>query len=358
MSDQRDARRETGRRQADAERVEVARAVLRATSDLMFVMRRDGTYVDCYAHDGTQLFAPPEAIIGRTVRDILPPALAEMIMTALDRACRTDEPVLVEYELPMGEPRWYEARIVQAGADRLLSIVRDVTEARRATALNRELARRLIASQENERQRLARELHDDFSQRLALLNIDIDHLATLVADESVRARIRELSLNVGEIAGDVHQLSYELHPSKLQMLGLVAAVQSLCRETSNHGALVVSFAHHAIPGVVDPNIALCLYRIVQESLHNAARHSHAQAAEVSMAREGQEILLQIADGGVGFDPVRAPHRGLGLVSMQERVAALKGYLAIDATPGSGTRISVRIPLGPEALPAAPPVIAT
>src|SRR5262245_37997937 len=164
-------------------------AILRAIPDLMFVLLRDGTYVDYHARDSTLLFVPPSAFIGKTVRDIMPPPLAELMMDAIERACRTDEMIVVDYELVMDEPRAFEARIVQAGADRVLSIVRDVTESKRATELNRDLARRLIMRQEVERQRIARELHDDVCQRIALLNIEIDKFSTHPGSEDSHTRL-------------------------------------------------------------------------------------------------------------------------------------------------------------------------
>jgi signal transduction histidine kinase len=244
-------------------------AILTAIPDLMFILLRDGTYVDYHARDPKLLFVPPSAFLGRNVRDVLPPPLAEVMMNALEHACQSDDPVVVEYELPMGEPRSFEARIVRAGAKHLLSIVRDITELKRASELNRDLARQLISSQEVERQRIARELHDDISQRIAALNIEIEQLATQVGSEQSRARVRKLSAQISEIASDVHRMSYELHPSKLQLIGLVAALQSLCSDVSKQRNLHVAFTHGAMPPSIDANVSLCLYRIVQEALQTS-----------------------------------------------------------------------------------------
>jgi signal transduction histidine kinase len=318
-------------------------AILRALPDLMFILRRDGTYVDYHARDSTLLFVQPSAFIGRNVRDVLPPPLGDAMMNALQRASRSHDPVVVEYELPMGEPQSFEARIVQLDGDRLLSIVRDVTALKRASELNRELARRLISSQEVERQRIARELHDDISQRIAMLNIEIDQIATQVDSEQSRL-LRLLSAEAAEIAVDVHRMSYELHPSKLQMIGLTAALRSLCSDVSKQRHLDVVFTHGPMPASVEENVSLCLYRIVQEALHNVARHSHATGAQVSVTCENGQIAVQVADAGIGFDPERVADAGLGLVSIRERAAALDGRLTIDAGPGRGTRITVRIPL--------------
>jgi signal transduction histidine kinase len=333
-------------------------AILRAIPDLMFVMLRDGTYVDYHARDPKVLFVPPSTFIGRNVRDVLPPPLAELIMDALEHACKTDEPVVVEYELPMGEPRNFEARIVQAGADRLLSIVRDVTESKRASELNRDLARRLIARQEVERQRIARELHDDVSQRIALLNIEIDQISTHIGSEELRARLRTLSAQARDVATDVHLMSYALHPSWLETLGLVAALQSLCRDVSKQRNLHVAFTHRSVPPSIDANVSLCLYRIVQEALHNVARHSRAREANVSITCDDGHIALQISDSGVGFDPRHVRSAGLGLASMRERVAVLNGQLAINTVAGGGTQVAVHIPLGSKGTNSGPPFAAS
>jgi PAS domain S-box-containing protein len=319
-------------------------AILRALPDLMFVLDRNGMYVDFHARDPRDLFTEPDRFLGRTIRDIMPGPLAEMFMQALDRAHQSHEPVVVEYELSIGEPRYYEARLVPADHGRVLSIVRDVTESKRAHELNRVLAGRLIVSQEEERQRIARELHDDLSQKIALLNIEVDQMAKEMTVREHRLRLEKLSLQTGEIAGDLYDLSHELHPSRLHTLGLVESVRLLCRDVSQQRGVNVGFTHAGLPDTVDQRVSLCLYRIAQEALHNVAKHSQAPDASVRLERDGEELHLEISDSGIGFDPHRSDHRGLGLVSMRERAGVLKGRLTIDSTPGTGTRISVWVPL--------------
>jgi signal transduction histidine kinase len=322
-------------------------AVLRAIPDLMFVLLRDGTYVDYHAKDPALLFVPPSTFMGKNVRDVMPPRLADVFMEALVQACQNDETVVVEYELPIGRTRYYEARLVHAGGDRILSMVRDVTESKQTRDLNHDLAGRLIVSQEEERQRIARELHDDLSQKIALLNIEIDQVAKQVAADELRSRLQQISHDAGEIASDVHNLSHELHPSKLQTLGLVAAIHSLCQDVTKQRGVQVAFTHGVLPRVVDPMVSLCLYRITQEALHNIAQHSQAREARVRLTRDEDDLALQIADSGIGFDQ-RESHGGLGLISMRERVAFLRGQLTIDTMPGAGTHIEVRVPLLPPA----------
>jgi len=321
-------------------------AMLRAVPDLMFVVLRDGTYVDYHARDPQLLFAPPSVFIGKKIRDIMPPRLAEVMMEAIEGACEREDIVVVEYDLPLPDTRYFEARIVHADGDRVLSMVRDVTDSKRANALNRDLAGRLIASQEVERRRIARELHDDVSQKVALLNIGIDEVAKQVAAGEARARLQQLAQFTKEVAGDLRDLSHELHGSRLQSLGLVAAIELLCRDTSKQIGVTVPFTHGVLPQDMDPNVSLCVYRIAQEALNNIARHSHARHAQVTLICENRTLTLQVADSGVGFDAHSTRQSGLGLISMRDRVAFLRGQLAIHATPGGGTRIGVNIPIGP------------
>jgi len=324
-------------------------AMLRAIPDLVFVLRRDGTYIDYHARDPKLLYVPPERFLGRKVPDVLPPGLSDLFMNAIEHASAIEDPIVLQYDLPMDEPRHFEARLVRADDDRVLCMVRDVTDMRRSMELNRDLAGRLIASQENERQRIARELHDDLSQKIALLNIEIDQMADQIAGDEARARLHEISMHTGAIASELHSLSHELHPSKLQLIGLAAALQTLCSDVSRQAGLNVIFTHEAVPRDIDPNVSLCLYRIAQEALHNVTRHSHAREARLHLAADGGMLTLHIADPGRGFDPRDAGrHDGLGLISMRERVSFLGGQLAIHTFPGGGTRIGVRVPVSPHA----------
>ena len=153
-------------------------AILRAIPDLVFVLDANGRYVDFHGRDSRSLLLmPPDNFLGRTIREVMPPALADTFMNAIDRARTSDDTVIVHYDLQMDEVRQFEARLVPADNGRVVSIVRDVTEAKRALELNRALAGRIIVSQEEERQRIARELHDDLSQKIALLNLEVDQIA-------------------------------------------------------------------------------------------------------------------------------------------------------------------------------------
>ena len=322
------------------------RAILRAMPDLMFVQDRHGTFVDYYTRDPHLLYATPDAFLGKTIRDIMPPPLAERFMNAIEQAHQTQEPVVVEYDLQVDEPRHFEARIVPADNERVLSIVRDVTIAKRAVELNRVLAGRVILSQEAERQRIARELHDDLGQKIALLNFDVGQLVRELPLPEYRPHLARLSSQVDEIARDLYELSHKLHPSRLHMLGLVESVRILCHDVSQQCNLTITFSEHEVPDVVHPSVSLCLYRITQEALHNVAKHSQSCNASVGLERDGDDMQLIITDSGIGFDPCGVDYAGLGLASMRERVGILKGRLEIQAVSGGGTQILVRVPMTP------------
>jgi two-component system NarL family sensor kinase len=210
---------------------------------------------------------------------------------------------------------------------------------------NQALAGRLIVAQEVERRRIARDLHDDLSQKLALLNVEIDRLAaTGLGDWHRRERrIGSLSLSVAEIARDVHDLSHELHPSKLGLLGLVPALDALCLDVSRKYGIVVSFHHIGGSPRLDVDASLHLYRIVQEALHNVVKHSGAKQALVELETRPRAVDVRVADCGCGFVSSAHAREGLGLISMRERARVVGGQIAIHSAPGMGTRLGVRVP---------------
>jgi len=209
-----------------------------------------------------------------------------------------------------------------------------------------DLAGRLIAAQEVERKRIARDLHDDLSQKLALLNLDIDQLSgssRVISGDAVR-RLEQISRRTREIGRAVHDLSHELHPSILEIVGLGAATEGLCREISSQRGLDITFEHAGVPADVPAPVALCLFRVVQEAVHNIVKHSGAKKASVRVSGDGGQLRLEIADVGRGFSLTDTEPAGLGIVSMRERVNYLGGEISIITAPGQGTRIEVRIPI--------------
>jgi signal transduction histidine kinase len=206
------------------------------------------------------------------------------------------------------------------------------------------LSGRLIDAQEDERRRIARELHDDLSQRLAVVSVQLDllrrsgdHAMVGVASERIAAEVRSL-------ASEVHAISHRLHPAKLEQLGLETAVRAWCRDLTAQAGLPIACEVEGVPRDLESQVALCMYRLVQETTRNVVRHSGARSASVKLSAGGDALHLVVADTGRGFDPVGArAAAGLGLVSMRERVRTLEGTLSIESQPGGGTRVTAMVP---------------
>jgi signal transduction histidine kinase len=223
----------------------------------------------------------------------------------------------------------------------------DVTERKLAEEALHSISGRLIEAQEQERSRIARELHDDFSQRMALVAIELDLLKKDIPGLSGDAlqRMDNLSKHTHEIGHDIQALSHELHSAALDHLGIVSATRGFCAAFGGKQNLTVDFRSQDFPDAVAPEAALCVYRVLQEALHNAAKHSRSSQLKVRLQGEPGEIQLTVRDEGVGFDVERVSKgAGLGLISMRERVKLVKGTFSIVSNLNCGTEINVRIPV--------------
>jgi signal transduction histidine kinase len=209
----------------------------------------------------------------------------------------------------------------------------------------RSLNRRLLVAQEEERRRIARELHDHLSQQLALLAIDLQQLAmNPPASEALAASLHEQWRRTTEIASDVHAISHRLHPSKLEALGLVATIRAHCRDLSRQGLDVRVEEPGGAPFVCAPDVALCLFRVLEEALTNVAHHSGVHRADVIVGCTDGDVLLRVSDAGCGFVHGTQRDVGLGLVSMRERLQLVGGALSVASAPGQGTVVEARVPL--------------
>jgi PAS domain S-box-containing protein len=223
----------------------------------------------------------------------------------------------------------------------------DITDRKVSEASLEELSGRLINAQEQERTRIARELHDDFSQRLALQGIGLTQLWKKLPETEVeeRAKVQELMKRTQEISSDLHSLSHQLHSSKLEHVGLASALKGLCEEMSSRFKIKIEFTERAISCEIPKDVALCLFRISQEALGNVVKHSRAEQARAELCDEDNEIRLRIVDAGVGFDPAALNGKtGLGLISMRERLRLVGGRLAVQSAPMLGTEIVAEVPL--------------
>jgi PAS domain S-box-containing protein len=221
----------------------------------------------------------------------------------------------------------------------------DVTDRKLAEDAISSVGRRLIAAQEEERTRIARELHDDIGQRLALLSIELETLQHTPNQREFPGRIYQILKQTSEIATEIQAISHRLHSSKLEYLGLVAAARGYCAELSEQQNVRIDFLDEGVPRSLPTEIEMSLFRVLQEALRNALKHGRVRQVKVELRTRSNSIYLTVRDFGVGFDPATALHgKGLGLVSMQERVRLVHGELTIDSAPNSGTSIHARVPL--------------
>jgi signal transduction histidine kinase len=204
----------------------------------------------------------------------------------------------------------------------------------------RDLGARLLRAQETERSRIARELHDDICQRMLLLTIELESLHRTSGDKGPAA---EALTGARDIAKSLHELSYRLHPTWLRLIGLVAALDHLCLELSRAG-VSIAFKHDNVPSTLQSDVMLCLFRVVQEALQNAIKYSNGNELSVHLRGGSDGLTVTITDNGVGFDVDAAWSKGVGLVSMVERLEAVGGSFEICSNPGAGTRLTATVSL--------------
>jgi len=294
---------------------------------------------------------PLDAALGRWI-EVLHPDEVERCLDAYVKAFDQRDPFQVEHRLRRndGEYRW----TVSAGVPRYnvdgsfagyIGTAIDVTERKLAEEVLSTVSQRLIEAQEEERAHVARELHDDINQRLTLIGFRLDGLVQDSAPpvEELRQKIHDTREEVTNLVKDIQALSHRLHPPSLDYLGIEAAAEGLCREVSR--GVAVSFHAENVPAGVSERISVCLYRVLQEALQNATKHSGARNIEVWLRGGAGQIEVTVHDSGPGFDPEDAfKGRGLGLTSMKKRLEAVNGQLSIDSKPQSGTTIRARVPL--------------
>ena len=206
------------------------------------------------------------------------------------------------------------------------------------------LAGRLLQAQEDERRRIAREMHDDWTQRLAVLAIDAAKLETqLDPSSNAHCKLQEMRGELVRLSEDVHALSRHLHPSILDDLGLVDALRSECANVTRREGVAVAYRSDDVTASLPKDVALCVYRVAQEALRNVVKHAGTKEARVSLVGSSRELILTVQDRGVGFDLAGVRSReGLGLSSMGERVRLVRGELSVVSEPGQGTTVTVRV----------------
>jgi PAS domain S-box-containing protein len=265
----------------------------------------------------------------------------------------------IEYRLRRhdGEYRWIlDSGVPRFGPDGAfvgyIGSCMDVTDHKLAEAALADIGHRLLEAQEKERKWIARELHDDINQRLALLALGLERWSHSTSESTadIHDHVKQACQDLAKLGKDIQALSHRLHSSKLDYLGLVKAAQSFCKELSEQRTVLVEFTHSDVPRKLSPEISLCLFRVLQEALQNAVKHSGTRNFKVNLQGGAEAISLTITDCGVGFDSQAAmSQRGVGLISMQERLHLVGGKLSIESQLGAGTTVLARVPLAREAL---------
>ena len=285
------------------------------------------------------------------------PSDAAVCTETYQRAVERREPYRLEYRLRRhdGVYRW----LLDSGQPRFtpdgsfagyIGSAIDVTELKMARSTLSNLNRRLIKAHEEERSRLARELHDDLCQRMTVLALDLQHASQTIPEAAggVRTELHRLHEQMTMLGRDLNDVSHRLHSSKLDLLGLAAAAATFCKETSSHHGVSIQFVHQDVPPQLPDGVAINLFRVLQEAVSNAVKHSGASWYRVSLRRDGDDVELEVIDNGHGFDVAAAlAASGLGLVSMQERLRLVNGEVTVESTPGKGTIVRALAPLRPE-----------
>jgi PAS domain S-box-containing protein len=295
---------------------------------------------------------PLEAELGDGWTEGVHPDDSNRYLETYTEAFKRGKPFELQYRLRRkdGEYRW----VLDDGVPRFnpdgtfagyVGCCLDITDRKLAEESLATVGRRLIEAHEAERTWIARELHDDINQRLALLANELALWSQNAASNEVSELVPHIGAHLREITEDLQGLSHRLHSSKLEYLGLVTAAASFCSELSEQAGIEIVFEHAGIPRDLSKDVSLCLFRVLQEGLQNAVKHSGARSFAVDLRGTGESIELTVADSGKGFEEQETFTRpGLGLISMRERLQLVQGELSVKSQPGAGTTIRARVPL--------------
>jgi len=297
---------------------------------------------------------PSDAVLGQRQTEVLHPDEAERCREIYAKAFEQREPFQMEHLLRRHDGEY--RKVVTTGAPRYnvdgsfagyIGTAVDITERKLAEEVLSTVSQKLIEAHEEESTRIARELHDDVNQRLAMVSVRLGHLkqGPPASAAHLKHEIGEIGQAIADLVTDIQALSHDLHPPRLDLLGLEAAATGFCEELSNRHGVTIDVHFENIPQALPREISLCLYRVLQEALQNVVKHSVSRHAHVSLNGHINTINLTVMDSGTGFHPheaMRGP--GLGLTSMKERLKVVGGQLSIDSQPGRGTMIHAVAPL--------------
>lgn len=297
----------------------------------------------------------PKAGYGDTWKRYVHPEDLRTLLPFFAQALKTPGPFSNQYRLRRldGEYRWqFDVVSTRVNGDGsfagFIGSAVDITDQKVAQDALERVSGHLIEAQEKERSRIARDLHDDICQRLALLSMELEQANRNGASPSTKEHLAQIQQHCSEIAGDVQALSHRLHSSKLDYLGIAAGVRGFCKEVAKQHKVTVEFHQENVPTHLPKDVTLCLFRITQEALHNAVKYSRTTQFTVNLTTQGDEVLLEVRDHGIGFDLEEAKKNGgLGLLSMEERVHLVHGTFHLESAPGKGTRVVASVPLTEE-----------
>jgi PAS domain S-box-containing protein len=295
-----------------------------------------------------------DAVLGQRQTDVLHPDEAERVREIYVKAFEQREPFQMEHLLRRHDGEYRKA--VTTGVPRYdvdgsfagyIGTAVDITERKLAEEVLSTVSQKLIEAHEEESTRIARELHDDINQRLAVVSVRLGYLkqSPPLSAADLTQEIGDVRQEIATLVSDIQSLSHDLHPPKLELLGLEEAADGFCEELANRHGLTIDVHFENNPKALPREISLCLYRVLQEALQNVVKHSGTRHADVYLNGHIDTINLTVKDSGAGFHPheaMRGP--GLGLTSMKERLKVMGGQLSIHSQPGRGTMIHAVAPL--------------
>ena len=296
----------------------------------------------------------PKAGYGDTLAAYVHPDDLKNVLDTVSEALKKHQPFSMEYRLRRddGAYRWiFDVASPRVNGDGsfggFIGSAIDTTDQKLAQQALERVSGQLIEAQEKERSRIARDLHDDICQRLALLSMELaqTNRNSSGSPEALKKSLTDIQRHCSEIAGDVQSLSHQLHSSKLDYLGIVAAIRGFSKEFSQQHQVNVEFSERNVPAHMAKDVSLCLFRVAQEALHNAVKYSGVSQFTVELTGMEDAVQLVVSDAGAGFDVEAAKKkRGLGLLSMQERIHLVHGSFSVESQPWQGTRIIAAVPL--------------
>ena len=334
------------------------RSLLTAIPDLIFRVAEDGTYLDFYAPNAADTAMPPDRFLGQRLTEVLPAEVATVLQSALERTIAEKKPREVEYQLalPMGKAQ-FEARLVPSGSNEALVIVRNITEQRRLqdsvteqlrfnAETNQAFAKWTLQRHESERQHVARELHERIGQQLMVHRMDAEFLARQMGAGGLRDAADALCGSLDDTLRLVRDLALGLRPPILDELGVGSALMTLVTDIDRRSGIRCECTIEPRATKISGDASVALYRIAQEALTNAVRHSNCDRISLTLQNPEHSYELQVKDNGVGIDPVYLrKSSSLGLIGMRERARLFGGTVSIEPIPGSGTIVCARIPEG-------------